>query len=140
MTAAVVLDEALLGKLVHEARRARANAYAPYSNYRVGAALADARGHVFAGCNVENASFGATVCAERNAIGAMVAAGGSKPIAIVIVTGGDKPAPPCGMCRQVLIEFARSMPVILIGESDQGDVRRDLALEDLLPEVFELES
>ena len=133
-------SKAAVDDLVARARAARERAHAPYSRFRVGAAILTKSGEVFAGCNVENASFGATVCAERNAIGAMVAAGGSKPIAIVIVTGGDKPAPPCGMCRQVLIEFARSMPVILIGESDQGDVRRDLELADLLPEVFELES
>ncbi|CAN5520823.1 cytidine deaminase [soil metagenome] len=133
------LDEALLGKLVAEARRARKNAYAPYSNYRVGAALATESGKIFAGCNVENASYGATICAERNAILHMIAAGESKPKAIVIVTGGDKPAPPCGMCRQVLVEFVRDMPVVLIGESDAGDVRRDLELGTLMPEVFELE-
>jgi cytidine deaminase len=134
------LDDALLGKLVAAARHARQNAYAPYSNYRVGAALATESGKIFAGCNVENASFGATICAERNAILQMVAAGASKPIAIVIVTGGAKPAPPCGMCRQVMVEFVRKMPVILIGETDEGDVRRDLELEELMPEVFELES
>ena len=136
----VILDDALVGKLVAAARQARRNAYAPYSNYRVGAALVTLDGKIFAGCNVENASFGATVCAERNAIGHMVTSGGSKPIAVAIVTGGTKPAPPCGMCRQVLVEFAREMPVILIGETDEGDVRRDLHLEDLMPEVFELES
>jgi cytidine deaminase len=139
VSSAIAFDEALVGKLIAAARRARQNAYAPYSNYRVGAALVTESGKVFAGCNVENASYGATICAERNAILQMVAAGESKPIGIVIVTGGDKPAPPCGMCRQVMVEFAREMPVILIGESDQGDVRRDLELSALMPEVFELE-
>lgn len=136
MTKRAIDPDSLLARAAEVRRRA----YAPYSRFRVGAALLGDDGRVHIGCNVENASFGATVCAERNAIGAMVAAGGSKPIAIVIVTGGDKPAPPCGMCRQVMIEFARTMPVILVGESDEGDVRRDLELADLLPEVFELES
>lgn len=133
------IDETLIGHLIAEARRARANAYAPYSNYRVGAALATEGGKIFVGCNVENASFGATVCAERNAIAQMIVAGATKPIACVIVTAGPTPAPPCGMCRQVLIEFTRDMPVILVGESDVGDVRRDLELAELLPEVFELD-
>ncbi len=138
----VEVDETLLGKLIAEARRARANAYAPYSTYRVGAAIATEDGRIFTGCNVENASYGATVCAERNAIGAMVVAGGSKPIAIAIVTGGSKPGSPCGMCRQVLVEFTREMPVVLVAESDAGsagDVRRDTTLAELLPDVFELE-
>lgn len=70
----------------------------------------------------------------------MIVAGATQPIACAIVTAGPTPAPPCGMCRQVLIEFARHMPVILVGESDVGDVRRDLELADLLPEVFELDA
>jgi cytidine deaminase len=132
--------ETLLGHLVAEARRARANAYAPYSSYRVGAAIATESGAIFVGCNVENASYGATICAERNAIGAMIAAGASKPIACAIVTGGTKPGSPCGMCRQVLVEFAHDMPVILVAELESGgDVRRDTTLADLMPDVFELE-
>ena len=143
------VDETLLGKLIAEARRSRANAYAPYSSYRVGAAIATEDGRIFSGCNVENASYGATVCAERNAIGAMIVAGASKPIACAIVTGGSKPGSPCGMCRQVLVEFTRDMPVVLVAESDLvpastgehpiGDVRRDTTLAELLPDVFELE-
>ena len=133
-------DEALLETVIAQARRARANAYAPYSSYRVGAAIATEDGRIFTGCNVENASYGATVCAERNAIGAMIVAGASKPIACAIVTGGSKPGSPCGMCRQVLVEFTRDMPVVLIAESESGDVRRDTTLADLLPDVFELET
>ncbi len=133
------MDEASLGKLVAEARRARAAAYAPYSEYRVGAAIATEDGHVFVGCNIENASYGATICAERNAIGAMIAAGSSKPIACAIVTGGSKPGTPCGMCRQVLVEFTRDMPIVLVAETEAGDVRRDTTLAELMPDVFELE-
>ena len=135
----IEIDEAFLGKLIAAARTARASAYAPYSDYRVGAALATEDGHIFTGCNVENASYGATVCAERNAIGAMVVAGASKPIACAIVTGGSKPGTPCGMCRQVLVEFTRDMPVVLVAETEAGDVRRDTSLAELMPDAFELE-
>jgi cytidine deaminase len=138
-TTKIEVDETLLGKLIAEARRARSNAYAPYSSYRVGAALATEDGKIFVGCNVENASYGAAVCAERNAIGAMIAAGSSKPIACAVVTGGSKPGSPCGMCRQVLVEFTRDMPVVLVAEGD-ADVRRDTTLADLMPDVFELET
>ncbi len=133
------IDEAFLDELVEAARKARAAAYAPYSDYRVGAAIATEDGRIFTGCNVENASYGATVCAERNAIGAMVVAGASKPVACAVVTGGTKPGSPCGMCRQVLVEFARDMPVVLIAETPSGEVRRDTTLADLMPDVFELE-
>ena len=134
-----MIDETLIGRLIAKAREARARAYAPYSDYRVGAALATEDGQIFGGCNVENASYGAAICAERNAVGAMVAAGASKPIACAVVTGGFRPGTPCGICRQVLVEFARDMPVVLVAETGTGDVRRDLTLADLMPEVFELE-
>jgi cytidine deaminase len=132
-------DEALAGRLIAEARKARAAAYAPYSEYRVGAAIATEDGRIFTGCNVENASYGAAICAERNAVGAMVVAGGSKPIACAVVTGGFRPGTPCGMCRQVLVEFTRDMPIVLVAETPSGDVRRDVTLADLMPDVFELE-
>ena len=122
------------------ATMAAGNAYAPYSRLRVGAAGLATSGAVVTGCNVENASYGATVCAERNAIGAMIVAGGSKPIACAVVTGGSKPGSPCGMCRQVLVEFTRDMPVVLVSESEAGDVRRDTTLAELMPDVFELET
>ncbi|HEX4514166.1 MAG TPA: cytidine deaminase [Polyangiaceae bacterium] len=133
------IDETFLGKLIAAARTARAAAYAPYSDYRVGSAIATDDGRIFTGCNVENASYGATICAERMAIGAMVVAGASKPVAIAIVTGGSKPGSPCGMCRQVLVEFTRDMPVVLVAETDAGDVRRDTTLAEVMPDVFELE-
>jgi cytidine deaminase len=133
------IDEAFLDELIAAARKARASAYAPYSDYRVGAALATEDGRIFTGCNVENASYGATICAERMAIGAMVVSGASKPVACAIVTGGSKPGSPCGMCRQVLVEFTRDMPIVLVAETHAGDVRRDETLADLMPDVFELE-
>jgi len=123
----------LYAKLLAEAKRARARAYAPYSKYRVGAAIATKSGAIFRGCNVENATYGATICAERNAIGAMVAAGEDTPVACVVVTAGPKSAAPCGNCRQVLYEFAPDMPIALV--TDAGK-RRDTTLATLLPDGF----
>jgi cytidine deaminase len=92
--------------LVEAAARARDRAYAPYSNYRVGAALLAPDGAIFAGCNVENASYGLALCAERSAVAHLVAAGGSRVAAIAVVTAGPEPGRPCGLCRQTLSEFA----------------------------------
>lgn len=130
------IEEALFAKLLATAKGARKNAYAPYSGFHVGAAIATASGRIFAGCNVENASFGATICAERNAVAQMIAEGEREPVACVVVTAGTEPWPPCGMCRQVLVEFARDMPIALVGESEQGDARRDVRLAELLPDAF----
>jgi cytidine deaminase len=125
-------------KLVAAAREARERAYAPYSKYKVGAALLTAGGATFTGCNVENASYGACLCAERNAIGGMVAAGHAKPVAIAVATGGPKPGSPCGICRQVLREFAADMPVALVAVDGAGRVkRRDTTLAALLPDAFD---
>jgi cytidine deaminase len=122
------------------AREARSHAYAPYSSYRVGAALLTRGGNVYAGCNVENATFGATLCAERSAVAAMVAAGDRHPIACVVVTAGPRPAAPCGICRQVLTEFARDMRVLLVAENDTGDLvgTKRTRLATLLPQAFRL--
>lgn len=130
--------KAMIASLAAAAHRARDNAYAPYSKYRVGAAIATASGKIHAGCNVENAAYPSGICAERAAIAAMVTAGDRDPIACVIVTGGKVPGPPCGMCRQVLVEFARKMSIILIGVHAGGETRRTLDLETLMPEVFVL--
>ena len=132
------VDDALIALLAAAAHRARENAYAPYSKYRVGAAIATASGKIHAGCNIENAAYPSGICAERAAIASMVTAGDRDPIACVIVTGGKVPGPPCGMCRQVLVEFARKMPIILIGVQAKGETRRTLDLETLMPEVFVL--
>ena len=126
--------------LLPAARAARAHAYAPYSRYRVGAALLTKSGRVFVGCNVENATYGATACAERSAIAAMVAAGEREPVACVVVTAGPTPGTPCGICRQVLSEFAADMPVTLVAEDASGRIlaRADERLAALLPKAFRL--
>ena len=94
-----------------QAAAVRANAHAPYSGFAVGAALLAEDGRVFTGTNVENASYGLSVCAERNAVGAAVAAGVTRFAAIAVVAPGPDPASPCGVCRQVLAEFPPSFPV-----------------------------
>ena len=129
-----------LAPVLEAARAARANAYAPYSQYRVGTALLTRRGGIYAGCNVENATYGATSCAERSAVAAMVAAGDRAPVACVVVTAGPRPGAPCGICRQVLAEFARDMRLLLVAEDDRGRVlaRKSARLAALLPQAFRL--
>jgi cytidine deaminase len=126
--------------MIVAAQAARARAHAPYSRYHVGAAVLTKSGRIFAGCNVENATYGATVCAERNAIGAMVAAGERDPVACVVVTAGPTPGTPCGICRQVLAEFAADMPITLVAVDAAGRPVASAAerLAALLPKAFRL--
>jgi cytidine deaminase len=115
------------------------NAYAPYSKYHVGASIWTTSGRFFSGCNVENASYGLCCCAERSAIAAMVSAGQRDLAALAVVTTGDTPGSPCGMCRQVLSEFAllRPVPVRLLAErSGQIVARVDSTVPELLPLAF----
>jgi cytidine deaminase len=133
--------EARLERLIELARAARKRAYAPYSRYAVGAAIACRSGAVFTGCNVENSSFGATLCAERNAVAQMIAAGERDPIACAIVTGGPMLGSPCGIRRQVLFEFADDMPIALVvegGKKRTRAARLDTSLAALLPFGFRL--
>lgn len=128
----------VLDQLVQEATSVRNHAYAPYSGYMVGAAIATKSGAVYVGCNVENSTFGATICAERGAIMQMVAAGETEPIACAVVTkdGGS----PCGICRQVLAEFARDMPIVLVGlAAAEGESGTVVHLSDMLPLAFRLQ-
>jgi cytidine deaminase len=126
--------------LLEAAAGARSHAHAPYSRYKVGAALLTREGHVFAGCNVENATYGATICAERAAVTAMVAAGDREPVACVVVTRGPSPGAPCGICRQVLSEFADDMPILLAAVDPKGTVvaTERASLRALLPKAFHL--
>lgn len=114
------------------AREVQEKAYAPYSGFRVGAAVY-ADGDIFQGVNIENAAYGATMCAERSAIAAAVAAGARDVTAIAIVGDSESPTVPCGCCRQVLAEFNPEMRVIMGGNSDEVRV---MSLDELLPEAF----
>lgn len=119
--------------LVASARDAMARAYAPYSGFRVGAALAADDGRVFVGCNVENAAYPAGMCAERGAVAAAVAQGARRFSAIVIATEAEQPTPPCGVCRQVLVEFGPALEVVSVA-SGGATARWDLRA--LLPAPF----
>lgn len=112
---------------------ARANAWCPYSHYPVGAALETDDGRVFAGCNVENASYPAGTCAERVALGTAVAAGARRFVRVVITSAAVEPTPPCGICRQALVEFAPSLEIVAI--TPAGKIAR-WSLADLLPAPF----
>lgn len=114
--------------LVEAAWKVREAAYAPYSNFAVGAALLAADGRVFTGCNVENISYGLTNCAERVAIGAAVAAGVREFLAVAVVADTGVPISPCGACRQVLAEFR--VPQVMLANRTQ---RLEFSLEELLP-------
>jgi cytidine deaminase len=115
------------------AKAAAIRAYSPYSKFRVGAALRTKSGAQFAGCNVENASYGLTVCAERNAVFQMVAAGEGEPVQIVIYTPTPTPTAPCGACRQVLNEFNPDVEVVSVCD---GPDEIHLSLRELLPGAF----
>jgi cytidine deaminase len=119
-------------RLVELAKAAREHAYAPYSNFRVGAALLTDSGNTYVGCNVENATYGATICAERSAVCAMVAAGESRLVAVAVFSDASPPATPCGICRQVLAEFAKDATVIVATPREQTSYR----LAQLLPHQF----
>lgn len=129
MTEITAADLALLAF----AREAREKAYAPYSRFRVGAAVMAADNEIYQGCNVENASYGATLCAERSAAAACIATGRREIVAVAVVGDSDAPTPPCGCCRQFLAEFGPDMRVVMGGATDAVMVMR---LDELLPEAF----
>ena len=130
--------------MTHDARAAalaaaacsvRRRAYAPYSNFQVGAALAAADGEVFLGCNVENASYGLTICAERSAVLAAVTAGRREFELLAVATRGG--AAPCGACRQFLSEFSPDLPIVLV-DADRQEIVTRTTLAELLPVQFKL--
>ncbi len=120
--------------LVGLALGARENAYAPFSHFKVGAALETARGKIYTGCNVENATYGLTVCAERVALWKAISEGQREFRQIAVVSESARPASPCGACRQLLWEFCGDIPVILANLRGQRESRR---LADLFPDPFD---
>ena len=120
--------------LIEEATIARENASARFSNFKVGAALRTVSGKIYRGCNVENATYGLTVCAERVALLSAIAAGDRKFDAIAVVTQSDEPSTPCGPCRQLMWEYCGDIDVIL---SNLSEVKRRLRLSQLLPLPFD---
>jgi len=123
--------------LLAAAREALQRAYARYSNFRVGAAVLTEQGEIFAGCNVENASYGLTICAERSAIFTAVQSTKAPKLAIravAVVNGDDVPCSPCGACRQVIFEFGENATVIFKGQHEY----QEMSIADLLPENFRL--
>ncbi|MEO8336474.1 MAG: cytidine deaminase [bacterium] len=134
MTAATAPARTLdFTELRHRALAAMDNAYAPYSNFRVGAALLGEDGSIAVGCNVENASYPAGLCAERAAVANLVAQGVRRFSAIVIASEAEAPTPPCGICRQVLMEFAPDLAVLSVTRSG---AEAQWSMSDLLPKAF----
>jgi len=126
--------DAALG-LLHAARQVRDKAYAPYSKFRVGAAILGRNGRLYTGVNVENASYGATICAERAAVVGAIGDGCGDFAAVAVVADFPRPTPPCGICRQVLAEFTSTAPVFMANMAGEIEVR---SLAELLPLAFEL--
>jgi cytidine deaminase len=129
-----VITPAQRNALVKAARAVRARAHAPYSKFRVGAAVLDERGRIHAGCNVENASYGLTLCAERNAVAAAVAAGARRIRAVAVFT--QNASAPCGACRQVLMELGGPATDVVLAGAKGATVTRTLG--QLLPAAFSL--
>jgi|SRR6056297_2387522 len=118
--------------LINTAHKVRENAYAPYSNFFVGAAVLTGSGTIYSGVNVENSSYGLSVCAERHAIAAAVAAGEKEFLAIAVCSPGG--VTPCGACRQVLHDICGNIPVYCVNES--GKLKETLTISELLPKAF----
>lgn len=123
-------------ELMKIARKARQNAYAPYSHFAVGAALLAESGKVYTGCNIENASYGLTCCAERNAIFAAVGAGERRFKMLAVAADSSEPVAPCGACRQVIAEFG--IPLVVMGNLKEST--KTMTAEELLPYGFGQES
>ena len=124
-----------MDKLIAEAKMAREKAYAPYSNFKVGAAVLTSNGKIFSGCNIENSSYGLSICAERAAIFNAVSSGYKKFTKIAVVTDSEPPASPCGACRQVIFEFGDDIEVIMANL--KGDIKI-MKIDELLKDGFRL--
>lgn len=120
-------------EMIEAARAAKDAAYAPYSGFRVGAAVLDSEGRIFSGCNVENVSYGLAMCAERSAVFQMIRSGGRSIVAVVVYAPAETPSTPCGACRQVLHEFGSQCRVICVCASSE---RIEAHLDALLPMAF----
>ena len=120
-------------KLVEAARNAAQYARAEYSGYRVGAALLTENGAVFTGCNIESSSYGLTVCAERVALVKALSEGADHITMLAVATFGEKPAPPCGACRQLLYDYAPDLQIVLAGNSGEFEI---VTLQELFPRPF----
>jgi cytidine deaminase len=124
------------GPLIDAAVAARINAHAPYSGFKVGAAVKTQDGAIYQGCNVENRSYGATICAERIAVGSAISSGATRIEGVVVVTDTSPPSPPCGLCLQVLAEFGDAqLPILLVNLEGE---RLESRLGDFLPHPFDL--
>lgn len=132
------MDPKSADELVQAAAAARKKAYAPYSKFKVGAAILTKDGKTYQGCNIENASYGATICAERSAVCNMIANGGADPIAIAICYNEEEFAVPCGICRQVLSEFSPKGDLVILMAKTDGSYR-ETTLSALLPSSFKLD-
>ena len=121
--------------LVAAAAAARANAYAPYSGFAVGAALLMEDGSIHAAGNVENCIPALSICAERNAVAMAVLAGQRRPVALAVVTGATPPARPCGLCRQTLVEFTADLPILVVNAAGE---REETTLAEIFPQPFTL--
>lgn len=129
----MIFDKITIEKLIKNAKKVRQNAFAPYSGYKVGAALLTASGKIYIGCNVENAAFGAGICAERSALAQAVADGEQSFIAIAVIAQGENYCTPCGVCRQALAEFSQDMKILCCKENGEYKI---YTLDELLPFSF----
>ena len=120
-------------EVINKAIEAMENAYAPYSKFKVGAALLTKSGKIYTGCNIENSSYGASVCAERVAIFKAVSEGEHDFELLVVATKTEEPSPPCGICRQVISEFSNDLPIMLV--NDKGSII-ETNINKLLPFPF----
>ena len=128
------MDEALERRLVEAATSARSNSVSGRSGFAVGAAIQSVDGTIWGGCNVENSTYGLTVCAERVAIWKALSEGQRKFTALAVVTGADLPTPPCGACRQILWEFAGDVPIV---SATTGGKTKRYRLSEIFPEPFD---